>query len=143
MADRQDQMIGLNKKDPEGLGPNGKPYKVLVVDDSAVMRMIIIKILKSELYEIVGEAENGEAAVELFKEYDPDIVTMDVHMPIMDGLVALKEMCSYDSNACVIMLTSDSEESLVKTALIQGAKDFILKPPERRTVLEKVKKNLR
>ncbi len=133
----------INKKDPEGINPEtGAPYRIMVVDDSAAMRMIVSKILKSEAYEICGEAENGAEAVENYKELRPDLVTMDVHMPIMEGLEAVKEIIKVDSSARIVMITSDSEDRIVKEAITNGAKNFAVKPPERRLLLDKIKASL-
>lgn len=138
MAKREDFIEFINKKDPKGLNSVGEPYKVLVVDDSTAMRKMIIQILKSEAFDIIEEASNGQRAVELYKEHRPDLVTMDIHMPVMDGVTALTEILAFDGSARVIMLTSDSEQSIVVDAIKKGAKGYIIKPPERGTVIEKV-----
>lgn len=101
---------------------------ILIVDDSLLMR----KKLKTNLVElghkIIGEAVNGKEAIEKYNELHPDIVTMDVTMPIMDGLTALKEIKSIDCNANIIMITSHGHEQTVLDALNSGAKGYILKP---------------
>lgn len=102
--------------------------KVLIVDDAAFMRMTIKTMLVKNGFEVVGEAENGNIGVKKYKELRPDIVTMDVTMPEMDGLEALKEIRSLDKNANIIMVSAMGQESMVKEAVISGAKGFIVKP---------------
>ena len=80
--------------------------KVLIVDDAAFMRMMLKDILTKNGYEVVGEAENGAKAVEKYKEVTPDLVTMDITMPEMDGISALKNIRSIDSNAKVVMCSA-------------------------------------
>ncbi|HBE01845.1 MAG: two-component system response regulator [Spirochaetes bacterium GWF1_41_5] len=141
---QKDDFIGsINRKAPDGLDVHGNPYRVLVVDDSAVMRKIIIQVLKSELFEIVGEAGDGEQAVNLYKELRPHLVTMDINMPKLDGLGALKKILQHDKDAQVIMLTSEGQKQTVVEAIAAGAKNYIVKPPERSKVLEKINSVIR
>lgn len=116
--------------------------KVLIVDDAAFMRMMIKDILQKNGYEIVGEASNGIAAVDLYKKEKPDIVTMDITMPDMDGIEAVKEIKSFDPNAKVIMCSAMGQQSMVMDAIKAGAKDFIVKPFQADRVLEAIKKVL-
>jgi len=102
--------------------------KVLIVDDAAFMRMAIRKVLEKNNFEVVGEAENGEVGLEKYKQCSPDIVTMDITMPEMSGIEALKEICKHDSNAKVVMVSAMGQESLVREAILNGAKSFIVKP---------------
>lgn len=102
--------------------------KVLIVDDAAFMRMAIRKVLEKNNFEIVGEAENGEVGVEKFKQCSPDVVTMDITMPEMSGIEALKEIRKVDANAKVVMVSAMGQESLVREAILNGAKSFIVKP---------------
>jgi len=133
----------INKKDPNGLNTEtGAHYRVLVVDDSKAMRMLVAKILKSDAYDVIAEAENGVEAVAKYKELKPDLVTMDVHMPNMDGLEAVKEIIKFDSSARIVMVTSDSEDTVVKEAITSGAKNFAVKPPDRKLLLDKIKASL-
>jgi len=132
----------LNRKRPEGLNQLDQPYKVLVVDDSTTMRRIIGQQLKAEAYEICGEAENGADGIQLYKELDPDIVTLDINMPLMDGIEALKRILEYDKNARIVMLTSEGQKETVVDAITMGAKGYIVKPPNKANVCEKVKKAL-
>jgi two-component system chemotaxis response regulator CheY len=130
------------RKLPEGINEIGEPYKVLIVDDSSTMRQIIKRALMSEMYSICGEASDGSQAVEMFKNLDPDIVTLDINMPHKDGLQALKEIRQYDKNAKVVMLTSESDRSSVIEAIAFGATGYIAKPPDRATLCNKVKQAL-
>ena len=132
----------LNRKQPDGLNIYDRPFRVLVVDDSNTMRRIISQQLKSEAYEICGEAANGEEALERYKELDPDVVTLDINMPVVDGVTALKAILEYDKNARVVMLTSEGEKQTVIDAVSMGAKGYIVKPPNKAKVCTNVKKAL-
>jgi len=135
-------ITSINKREPIGVAKNGTPYRILVVDDSTVMRKIITQILRSEAFDVVGEASNGEEGVQMFKELKPDLVTMDVNMPIMDGLAALRKILELDPAARVVMLTSESEQKMVLEAVQSGAKNYVVKPPDRTILLDKVKASL-
>ena len=102
--------------------------KVMVVDDAAFMRITIKNMLKKSPHEVIGEAENGRVAVERYKALNPDVVTMDITMPEMDGLTALKEIMSMDPSANVIMVSAMGQEAMVREAIMSGAKGFIVKP---------------
>jgi two-component system chemotaxis response regulator CheY len=102
--------------------------KVLVVDDAAFMRVSIKNMLSKNDYEIVGEAENGKVAVLKYQELNPDIVTMDITMPEMDGLASLKEILAVNPAANVVMVSAMGQESMVREAVLSGAKGFIVKP---------------
>lgn len=115
---------------------------VLIVDDAAFMRMMIKDILVKNGYEVVGEAENGQVAVERYTELRPDLVTMDITMPEMDGIAAVKEIKAIDPNACIIMCSAMGQQSMVIDAIQAGAKDFIVKPFQPERVLEAVGKAL-
>ncbi|MFI3176463.1 MAG: response regulator [Eubacteriales bacterium] len=114
--------------------------KVLIVDDAAFMRMMIKDILSKNGYDVVGEAENGVKAVEKFAELKPDLVLMDITMPEMDGIAALKSIKAADGNALVIMCSAMGQQGMVIEAIQAGAKDFIVKPFQPERVLEAVKK---
>lgn len=114
--------------------------KVLIVDDAAFMRMMLKDILTKNGYEVVGEAENGAKAVEKYKEVTPDLVTMDITMPEMDGISALKNIRSIDSNAKVVMCSAMGQQAMVIEEIQAGARDFIVKPFQADRVLEAVKK---
>ncbi len=102
--------------------------KILVVDDAAFMRMTVKDALGKAGYTGIIEAADGLQAVEKYKEEKPDLVIMDITMPNMDGLQALKEIRAYDSNASVVMCSAMGQESMVIEAIKSGAKDFIVKP---------------
>ncbi|WP_346354615.1 response regulator [Azotosporobacter soli] len=116
--------------------------KVLVVDDAAFMRMMIKDILSKNGYEIVGEAENGQKAVEKYQELKPDLTTMDITMPEMDGITAVKEIKKLDPAAKVIMCSAMGQQAMVIEAIQSGARDFIVKPFQPDRVLEAVRKAL-
>ncbi len=109
--------------------------RVLIVDDAAFMRVSIKNMLSRHNYEIVGEAENGKAAIIKYQELKPDIVTMDITMPEMDGLASLKEILALDPSANVIMVSAMGQESMVREAVLAGAKGFIVKPFKEDTIL--------
>ena len=115
---------------------------VLIVDDAAFMRMMIRDILTKNGLEVIGEAEHGAAAVEKFKELKPDIVTMDITMPEMDGITALKEILAVDSTAKVVMCSAMGQQAMVIEAIQAGAKDFIVKPFKPERVIDAIKKTL-
>ncbi|NLZ38519.1 MAG: response regulator [Firmicutes bacterium] len=116
--------------------------RVLVVDDAAFMRMAIKNMLENHGYEIVGEAENGAVAVQKYQECRPDLVTMDITMPEMNGLEALKAIMKIDPNAVVVMVSAMGQEAMVKEAIMSGAKSFIIKPFKADHVLETIRKVL-
>ena len=115
--------------------------KILIVDDAEFLRMRISKMLVAEGHEVI-EAENGLQAVDIFKTAHPDLVLMDITMPEMDGLTALKTIKGVDPAARVIMLTALGQESVVLDAIKSGAKDFVVKPIERERVIGAINKIL-
>ncbi|HEY9077935.1 MAG TPA: response regulator [Anaerolineaceae bacterium] len=115
--------------------------KILIVDDAEFMRLRISKMLIAEGYEVY-EAENGLRAIENFQLHHPDLVLMDITMPEMDGLTALKQIRAIDPKAKVIMLTALGQESVVLEAIKSGARDFVVKPFDRDRVLNAIKKLL-
>lgn len=114
--------------------------RVLVVDDAAFMRMMVKDILTKNGYEVVGEAENGAKALEKYQELKPDLTTMDITMPEMDGISAVKEIKKVDPNAKIVMCSAMGQQAMVIEAIQSGAKDFIVKPFQADRVLEAVKK---
>jgi two-component system chemotaxis response regulator CheY len=110
---------------------------VLVVDDSAFMRNLLTQLLEDE-HEVVGEAENGVEAVEMYRELDPDVVTMDIVMPIRDGIEATTEIKSSDPGASVIMCTSVGQEEKMREAIEAGADGYITKPFQKPNVLQAI-----
>lgn len=113
---------------------------ILICDDAAFMRMMIKDILSKNGYNVVGEAENGAKAVEKFNETKPDLVMMDITMPEMDGIQALKKIKETDGSANVIMCSAMGQQAMVIESIQSGAKDFIVKPFQADRVLEAVKK---
>ena len=113
---------------------------ILVCDDSAFMRMMIKDILTKNGYNIAGEAENGAKAVEKYAELKPDLVLMDITMPEMDGIEALKKIKASDANASVIMCSAMGQQAMVIESIQSGAKDFIVKPFQADRVIEAVQK---
>ena len=113
---------------------------VLIVDDAAFMRMMIKDILTKNGYNIAGEAENGAKAVEKYAELKPDLVLMDITMPEMDGIEALKKIKASDANASVIMCSAMGQQAMVIESIQSGAKDFIVKPFQADRVIEAVQK---
>ena len=113
---------------------------ILICDDAAFMRMMIKDILTKNGYNVAGEAENGAKAVEKYNELKPDLVLMDITMPEMDGIQALKNIKASDAGAQVIMCSAMGQQAMVIEAIHAGAKDFIVKPFQADRVLEAVKK---
>ncbi len=143
MKSKDDLLTSINKKPARGLKPTGEPYKVMVVDDSATMRKIISQMLLSEMYNICGEASDGTEAIEVYKEQSPDVITLDIHMPKLSGMDTLKAILEFDSKAKVLMLTSEGQKETVMEAIKMGAKNYIVKPPERKNVLDKIEEALK
>ena len=114
--------------------------KILIVDDAAFMRMMIKDILTKNGYEVVAEAANGVEAVELYKSHQPDLVTMDITMPEMDGIEAVKQIKAVNPAATGLMCSAMGQQSMVMDAIKAGANDFIVKPFQADRVLEAVKK---
>ena len=113
---------------------------ILVCDDAAFMRMMIKDILTKNGYTVAGEAQNGVKAVEKYNELKPDLVLMDITMPEMDGIQALKKIKEGAPNAVVIMCSAMGQQAMVIESIQAGAKDFIVKPFQAERVLEAVKK---
>ena len=113
---------------------------ILVCDDAAFMRMMIKDILTKNGYTVAGEAENGIKAVEKYIELKPDLVLMDITMPEMDGIQALKKIKEADAAASVIVCSAMGQQAMVIESIQSGAKDFIVKPFQADRVIEAVKK---
>lgn len=113
--------------------------KILIVDDSRTSRRIMRNLLTENGYEVV-EAENGEIGIQKYKEENPDMVTMDITMPVMDGLEALKGIREYDADAKVVMVTAAGQESKVMEAVKLGAAEFITKPFEKEKIINTIQK---
>jgi len=115
---------------------------VLICDDAVVMRMMIKSILTKAGYEVVGEAENGAVAVEMYRDLEPALVTMDMIMPELDGINAVKQIIANDPGARIVMCTSMGQQQLVVDAIKAGAKGFVTKPFQPPKLLEAVEKAL-
>lgn len=113
---------------------------ILIVDDAAFMRMMIKDILTKNGFEVLGEAENGAKAIEKYKELNPDLIIMDITMPEVDGIQAVKEIKKLNADAKVVMCSAMGQQAMVIEAIQAGAKDFIVKPFQADRVIEAVKK---
>ncbi len=135
----------VNDRPPEGLKDDGTKFRVLVVDDSMFVAKQIGQILTSEGYDVVATAVDGKDGVDKYKELCPnvDLVTMDITMPRMDGITALEQIMAFDKNARVVMVSALGKEELVKKSLLLGAKNYIIKPLDRKKVLERISASLR
>jgi len=138
-------MPNLNDKKPEGLKPDGSPYRVIIVDDSMFIAKQLGQILTSEGFEVLATAGDGQAGLDKYKELAPniDLVTMDITMPKMDGVTALEKILEYDKNAIIVMVSALGKEDVVKKCLLLGAKSYIVKPLDRKKVLERILSILR
>jgi two-component system chemotaxis response regulator CheY len=116
------------------------PYRVVIADDAAIMRSMIKTILMDNGFEVVGEAANGVEAVEQYKEHKPDLMTMDIVMPKLDGINAVRSIIADDPKAKIVMCSSLGQQALVVEAIRAGAKSFITKPFEAPKLIETVKK---
>ena len=113
---------------------------ILIVDDAAFMRTMLRNILTQAGHEVIGEAENGAIALEKYKELHPDIVTLDITMPDVDGIEALKNIMTYDKNATCIMCSAMGQQAMVVDSIKNGAKDFIVKPFQAEKIIASIKK---
>jgi two-component system chemotaxis response regulator CheY len=102
--------------------------RVLIVDDAAFMRLTLKTMLERNGFEVVGEAESGIAGVQKYMTLNPDVVTMDITMPEMDGITALREIKKVDPGAKVVMISAMGQEASIRDAVIAGAKSFVVKP---------------
>lgn len=114
--------------------------RVLITDDAAFMRMMLKDILIKGGYDVVGEAINGADAIEKYKELKPDLVTLDITMPEMDGISACEGIMKYDPNAKCVMCSAMGQQAMVLSAIKAGAKDFIVKPFKAERVIEAIGK---
>jgi two-component system chemotaxis response regulator CheY len=136
----KNDMPNINDKSPDGIKPEGTAYRVLVVDDSMFIAKQLGQIFTSEGFEVADTAADGAQGVEKYKELYPniDLVTMDITMPVMDGVSALEKILEFDKEAKVIMVSALGKEDVVKKSLLLGAKSYIVKPLDRKKVLERV-----
>ena len=135
----------INDRPQEGLKADGSKVRVLVVDDSMFVAKQLGQILSSEGYEIIATAADGKEGVDKYKELCPnvDLVTMDITMPRMDGITALEQIMTFDKNARVVMVSALGKEELVKKSLLLGAKNYIIKPLDRKKVLERISSSMK
>lgn len=113
---------------------------ILITDDTAFMRMTLKNVIEKNGYNVVGEAGDGEEAVALYSELKPDMVTMDITMPKMDGITAIKEIMKIDPHAKIIVCSAMGQKPMVIEALSAGAKDFLVKPFDAERVVESLRK---
>ena len=132
-------MEEYSKDELQGIDRNNRPYRVLVIDDEPGVRKLVTQILRSASYEVCGEAEDGIQGTAKYKILNPDIVTLDVKMPLKDGYETLKDILEHDPNAIVVMLTFEAAKSTVFPILQAGAKDYVLKPIKRDKLLQKIR----
>ncbi|SDQ58300.1 two-component system, chemotaxis family, response regulator CheY [Virgibacillus subterraneus] len=116
--------------------------RILIVDDANFMRVTLETIVKEDKHEVIGGAENGEEAIKLYKEMKPDLVTMDITMPVMNGIDAIKEIMEYDSEAKIVVCSAMGQQKVVVEAIEIGAKDFIVKPFDENRVLDTISRVL-
>jgi two-component system chemotaxis response regulator CheY len=130
----------INEKQAEGIKPEGTPDRVIVVDDSMFIAKQLGQIFTSEGFEVAATAGDGAQGLQKYKELAPniDLVTMDITMPVMDGVSALEKILEFDKNANIIMVSALGKEDVVKKCLLIGAKSYIVKPLDRKKVLERV-----
>jgi len=114
--------------------------QILITDDTAFMRMTLRNILEKNGYQVVGEAEDGQVAVDKYRELRPDLVTMDITMPRMDGITAIKKIMEIDSQAKIIVCSAMGQKALVIEALNAGARDFIVKPFQAERIVNALQK---
>ena len=135
----------INDRPQEGLKADGSKIRVLVVDDSMFVAKQLGQILSSEGYEIIATAADGKEGVDKYKELCPnvDLVTMDITMPRMDGITALEQIMTFDKNERVVMVSALGKEELVKKSLLLGAKNYIIKPLDRKKVLERISSSMK
>ncbi len=119
------------------------PARVLVVDDAAFMRAMLREALTNSGFQVVAEASNGEEAVARYEESKPDVVTMDITMPQMDGVQAVREILRRDPSARVVMVSAMGQQALVVEAIQAGARDFVVKPFDQARLVEAIRRALR
>ena len=132
----------LNQKSADGRRANGSSYRILVVDNKEFQRKQIAQIFESEEYEIVGTAGNGREALNILDKLDKpvDLITTDLDMPILDGYALLFELQNRPQRPLVVFISEDTTKGVMQDLISMGIADFILKPINRRVLLERVKK---
>jgi two-component system chemotaxis response regulator CheY len=131
----------LNQKQPAGFKPNGKPYKVLVVEDKEFQRKQIAQILESEGYTIAAQASNGKEAIQAYDrlEGNIDLITTNLDMPVLDGYALVFELKQKPKKPLIVFISEDTTKGVMQDLISMGIGDFILKPIDRRTILERIK----
>ncbi|AFA50057.1 chemotaxis protein response regulator CheY6 [Acetobacterium woodii DSM 1030] len=114
--------------------------KVLIVDDAMFIRIQLKSLLQSNGFDVVAEAENGKVALEKIQEFKPDLITLDITMPVMDGLECMREIKKLDYSPTVIMLSALGQEKYIQQAIMDGAKGFIVKPYNNESVIKNLNK---
>ena len=144
MKTKQD-FPSINERPLEGVKADGSAYRVMIVDDSMFGAKQLGQILTSEGYEVVTTACDGKEGLEKYKELHPniDLVTMDITMPKMDGITALEQIMAFDKSARVVMVSALGKEELVKKSLLLGARNYIIKPLDRKKVLERISASMK
>ena len=115
---------------------------ILIVDDLAFIKLVLKDLIVEAGFRVVGEGSNGEEAIELYQDTRPDVVLLDITMPKMDGLTALKKILALDPDAKIIMVSALGQQKLILQAIEMGAKDFIVKPFQPERVISSIKKTL-
>ncbi len=131
----------LNQKPPAGFKSNGKPYKVMVVEDKEFQRKQIAQILESEGYAIVAQASNGREAIQKFDALDGgiDLITTNLDMPVLDGYALVFELKEKKKKPLIVFISEDTTKGVMQDLISMGIGDFILKPIDRRTILDRIK----
>ena len=144
MKTKQD-FPSINERPLEGVKADGSAYRVMIVDDSMFVAKQLGQILTSEGYEVVTTACDVKEGLEKYKELHPniDLVTMDITMPKMDGITALEQIMAFDKSARVVMVSALGKEELVKKSLLLGARNYIIKPLDRKKVLERISASMK
>ena len=117
-----------------GLKPDNTAIKVLIADDAMFFRRAIRRFLEGAGYEVIGEAANGEEVIKLYQELKPDVVTMDITMPVIDGIEATGRIVAEHPGAKIVMISSTGKKNMLKDAIRQGARNFVEKPITRGNV---------
>ncbi len=131
----------LNSKRPDGIKPSGDPYKVIVIEPNDFQRKQLIQILESESYEVVADARDGQAGIDVIKRIgnEIDIITTDLDMPKLDGYALLFQVNDLNIKAKVAFISKETTKGVLQDLLKMGAADFILKPMQRQRILERMK----
>lgn len=116
--------------------------RVLIVDDISFIRSVIKDILIEADFKVVGEASDGAQALGLYKALKPDVVLLDIHMPVLDGIETLKRIISFNKDAVVVMCSSLGDQQNIINAISLGAKDFVVKPFRKERIISAIKKAL-